>query len=1351
MKKRILSLLLAALMVISLAPAAVAAGSFTDVPETHWAYDYVEQVYREGLMNGTSSTTFSPDMTLTRGMFVTILARFAKAEVNNDQEVAFTDVPAGQYYTGAVAWAVTNEITMGTGENTFSPNQAVTRQEMAVFLNRTMKFLGCKCAQTGDLAAFADGTKVASYAVEAMLWAVGAELMMGNDGELCPADNATRAEVAVLMSRVLSYSEDDGEEQPGEDEPVAPAPGGSSGGSIIVTPEPPAEYTAVFHVTPADAAIELKDGEGTAVEPNEDGSFTVKNGGEYVWTVSAEGYVSESGSFTADHNMSITVSLKAKPADPEPAKTVKITFVGENGYAKYNGTRVTEIEVSTDVSFVEFGIYGEYDNGYETDTVTASSGKLSRAGDVCILSDFDEDVTINFTTRFRTLYITYSIKNYNNSWIVTPQAVTWGQKADLPTILRTGYHVDAWYTDEAQTQEYNFDSIVTEDMTLYGDWTIDTYTITFMVDGAVYATAPAKYGGRIQTADMPANPTKDNYIFDGWFFDEECTEPFNNPQFYGDDTLYAKWAEAKLNYVYLDGKNGSDDNTGMTASDAVKTFDKAKELLADAAYKEIRICGQVQIKTAQTWDLSEYPGAMVIRDESMTSGYMVWLDGGDLTLSNIIIDGGGKRWPENPGYMALYVKNATLTLDSGAELCNHVNTSSAGVIFGYQGGKIVMNDGASIHDNQGKYVGAIDLGYGCTMVMYGGEIYNNTAVYEKGTSATSSSTPAGVMRINGSSSYANCSFTMNGGKIYNNSVANTGSTYGNGVFTVYNRGNVTINSGEITGNTGIHAGLLTSVGTKASGKSTENCITINGGKIEGNTARSSDHQIEVRAYSNLVLNGSSFDGKIWMYTYNANRRPVQLTAALTKALELEVESVVYGETLVSGTDDYALTESDLAFVKDGLVNTLVEQYKLVLDTENNVIKVDAAQNIGMQIWLSPTGDDANDGLTKDTAVATFDRAKALLAANASESGDNVITMSAATGGSSAKCFVVNEDQTWSLAGIPNAYIQAEANATTAGYLVQVLDGATLTLENIVIDGNCYYQVNNKNITAIRFDATSDDSGRVSRPSLILNSGAVLRNFNDNAVYAYGGYLEINEGAAITGCTKDYAIWATGSVSTTDGSDKSTTIVINGGTFSSNAYRVFNLLGDTKLTINNGLFENNAAGTGNPGGAVIYANSKNTRTVINGGTFRGNTVSGTSANSLGSVFYTTSACRLTINGGTFADNVCIKEPNAVIAINASSAANLAVVTVGPGANLTGTPFYYKTADNAGALQITGAVSGAVSLTYGAAPADGMVVAQGADYTLTDADLAKFTCTNEGAALVLDTENNQIVVKLAESES
>ena len=103
-RKRALSLLLVLVMLLGVLPAGAAAAEvYQDVPSGHWASDYIARVAEQGLMVGTSDTTFAPEETITRAMFVTILARYAKAETDNNAETAFTDVPAGQYYTGAVA------------------------------------------------------------------------------------------------------------------------------------------------------------------------------------------------------------------------------------------------------------------------------------------------------------------------------------------------------------------------------------------------------------------------------------------------------------------------------------------------------------------------------------------------------------------------------------------------------------------------------------------------------------------------------------------------------------------------------------------------------------------------------------------------------------------------------------------------------------------------------------------------------------------------------------------------------------------------------------------------------------------------------------------------------------------------------------------------------------------------------------------------------------------------------------------------------------------------------------------------------------------------------------------------
>jgi hypothetical protein len=123
MKKRILSMLLVLCMVVGmLSTGALAADGghpFTDVSTSAWYSDAVQYAYTHGLMEGTDTTTFSPNLTTSRGMLVTILWRLeGKPEA---EDAAFTDVKADQWYTQAVAWAAAQEIVDGYGDGTFGP------------------------------------------------------------------------------------------------------------------------------------------------------------------------------------------------------------------------------------------------------------------------------------------------------------------------------------------------------------------------------------------------------------------------------------------------------------------------------------------------------------------------------------------------------------------------------------------------------------------------------------------------------------------------------------------------------------------------------------------------------------------------------------------------------------------------------------------------------------------------------------------------------------------------------------------------------------------------------------------------------------------------------------------------------------------------------------------------------------------------------------------------------------------------------------------------------------------------------------------------------------------------------
>ena len=182
-------------------PAEETKTGFTDVLDTDWFKADVEKIVESKLMTGTSATTFNPKGVTTRAMVVATLYRLAGSpEVT--EKAAFTDVVSGSYYEAAVAWAARNAIASGTSETTFEPNKAVTREQLAKFLFNYAVYQGMDAVTISEnLSSFSDQAEISAYAVSALQWAVGAELIKGSDGKLQPAGTATRCQFAAILNR----------------------------------------------------------------------------------------------------------------------------------------------------------------------------------------------------------------------------------------------------------------------------------------------------------------------------------------------------------------------------------------------------------------------------------------------------------------------------------------------------------------------------------------------------------------------------------------------------------------------------------------------------------------------------------------------------------------------------------------------------------------------------------------------------------------------------------------------------------------------------------------------------------------------------------------------------------------------------------------------------------------------------------------------------------------------------------------------------------------------------------------------------------------------------------------------
>jgi hypothetical protein len=162
----------------------------------------VEYAVTNNLFTGTSANAFSPNATMTRAMLVTVLGRLANADAGVYAASGFDDVAAGQYYTAYVAWAKENGIVNGTGDDKFSPNAEITRQDLATLLLRYSEFSGKQFPVTLQYARFSDEARISDYAKAAVETLYRGGIVSGKPGNVFdPGGSATRAETAAVLHR----------------------------------------------------------------------------------------------------------------------------------------------------------------------------------------------------------------------------------------------------------------------------------------------------------------------------------------------------------------------------------------------------------------------------------------------------------------------------------------------------------------------------------------------------------------------------------------------------------------------------------------------------------------------------------------------------------------------------------------------------------------------------------------------------------------------------------------------------------------------------------------------------------------------------------------------------------------------------------------------------------------------------------------------------------------------------------------------------------------------------------------------------------------------------------------------
>jgi len=177
--------------------------SFTDV--SGWYKDYVSYLAARKIISGTDSETFSPDDSITRAQFVTILARMSCDDLSGYAASSFSDVTTTDWYFAAVQWAYKNGVASGS-DGKFAPGANITREQMAVMLYNYAKYAGSDVSNVEGTSVreFSDYDSISSWALEPIQWSINNSIISGSgDGNFAPIANTTRAQAAKMIALLL--------------------------------------------------------------------------------------------------------------------------------------------------------------------------------------------------------------------------------------------------------------------------------------------------------------------------------------------------------------------------------------------------------------------------------------------------------------------------------------------------------------------------------------------------------------------------------------------------------------------------------------------------------------------------------------------------------------------------------------------------------------------------------------------------------------------------------------------------------------------------------------------------------------------------------------------------------------------------------------------------------------------------------------------------------------------------------------------------------------------------------------------------------------------------------------------
>lgn len=169
----------------------------------HWAASAIHAVVESELFTGTAQDQFSPNKSMNRGAMITVMHRLAGSPASDTS--SFTDVPTNAYYSNAISWAYQNKVINGIADHTIAPEQALTREQLALICYNYALSNNIDVSVKQSLESFSDHNRVSKWSLDAMQWAIGNKLISGKSNSMLdPTGTVTRAEAAVIIERFMN-------------------------------------------------------------------------------------------------------------------------------------------------------------------------------------------------------------------------------------------------------------------------------------------------------------------------------------------------------------------------------------------------------------------------------------------------------------------------------------------------------------------------------------------------------------------------------------------------------------------------------------------------------------------------------------------------------------------------------------------------------------------------------------------------------------------------------------------------------------------------------------------------------------------------------------------------------------------------------------------------------------------------------------------------------------------------------------------------------------------------------------------------------------------------------------------